>query len=79
MDESNFKLAVAAVSSGSYDEADVKAIKEQLDSLNQKELSIRRQMEKSKNEFVKKKDKSYSELKVVRGDIRKLRNILKNI
>lgn len=79
MDESVFRSAMAAVSSGIYDETDVKVIKEQLDSLNKKELSVKRQMEKNRNDFVKKKNKSENELKSVRNDIRTLKNFLKGI
>lgn len=79
MDEASFKVALAAISSGEYDANDVKIAKGWLDSLNQKELAIKRQMEKSKNEFVKNKDKSNVQLNAVRGDIKRLKNILKSV
>lgn len=77
MDESIFKGAVAAISEGDYSESDVKVIKEWLDSLNKKELSIRRKLEKSKNDFVKSKEKQNSELKSVRSEIKEIKMILK--
>lgn len=79
MDESNFKTALAAVSSGEYDESDVKAIKEQLNSLNKKELALKRQMEHSKNEYVKNKNKSQKELDTIKKDIKSVKNILSGI
>jgi hypothetical protein len=77
MDESIFKGAVAAISEGDYSESDVKVVKEWLDSLNKKELSIRRKLEKSKNDFVKSKEKQNSELKSVRSEIKEIKMILK--
>lgn len=77
MDESIFKGAVAAISEGDYSESDVKVVKEWLDSLNKKELSIRRKLEKSKNDFVKSKEKQNSELKTVRNEIKEIKMILK--
>lgn len=77
MDESIFKGAVAAISNGDYSESDVKVVKEWLDSLSKKELSIRRKLEKSKNDFVKNKEKTNSELKLVRSEIKEIKTILK--
>lgn len=78
MDESIFKMAVAAVSSGDYCESDIRIIKNELESLNRRELALKRQMEKSKNDFVKNKDKSNSELKTLRTNIKLIKNILKS-
>lgn len=79
MDEMNFKTALSAVSSGEFSENDVKAVKQWLERLNKKELAIKREIEKNKNEFVKNKGKTNSELKNLRKDIKEIRNILKNI
>ena len=79
MDESVFRTAIMAISSGEYSENDVKHAKLCLDELSQKELSIKRKMEKSKNEFVKNKGKTSNELKTIRADIKSVKNILKNI
>lgn len=79
MDESIFGPAVSAILAGEYCESDVKVLKEELGSLNKRELAIKRQMEKSKNEFVKNKDKFNNELKYVRREIKNLKNILKTI
>lgn len=78
MDESIFKMAIAAVSSGEYCESDIRVIKNELESLNRRELVLKRQMEKSKNDFVKNKDKSNSELKTLRTNIKLIKNILKS-
>lgn len=78
MDESIFKMAIAAVSSGDYYESDIKIIKNELDSLNRRELALKRQIEKSKNDFVKDKNKSNSELKILRTNIKLIKNILKS-
>jgi hypothetical protein len=79
MDESVFKTAISAISSGEYSESDVRHAKQWLDELNQKELSIKRKMEKTKNEFVKNKGRASTELKAVRADIRSVKNILKAV
>lgn len=78
MDESIFKMAIAAVSSGEYCESDIRVIKNELESLNRRELALKRQMEKSKNNFIKNKDKSNSELKTLRTNIKLIKNILKS-
>ena len=77
MDEMIFKTALSAVSSGEYGEADVKVVKQWLEVLNRRESAIKRQIEKNKNEFVKKKDKTSSQLKNIRRDIKTIKNILK--
>lgn len=77
MDEVIFKTALSAVSSGEYGEADLRAVKEWLELLSKKEAAIKRQLEKNKNEFVKRKDKTSSELKNLRNDIKAIKNILK--
>lgn len=77
MDETIFKEAVAAISEGNYTDNDIKAVKEWLECLNKKELSIKRKLEKTKNDFVKNKDKTNTELKLIRGDIKKIKGILK--
>ena len=77
MDEAIFKTALSAISSGDYSDADVRTVKEWLETLNKKELAIKRKLEQNKNEFVKKKGKTNSELKTIRSDIKTIRNILK--
>ena len=79
MDESVFKSSFTAVVSGEYSEGDVRNLKEWLDALNKKELSLKRKIEKNKNEFVKAKDKSNSELKKIRNDIKDIKTILKKV
>lgn len=77
MDEAIFKTALSAISSGDYSDADIRTVKEWLDALNKKELAIKRKLEQNKNEFVKNKGKTNSELKTVRSDIKSIKNILK--
>lgn len=77
MDESIFKTALSAISSGEYSDADIRTVKEWLESLNKKELAIKRKLEQNKNEFVKNKGKTNSELKTIRSDIKSIKNILK--
>lgn len=77
MDEAIFKTALSAISSGDYSDADISTVKEWLDALNKKELAIKRKLEQNKNEFVKNKGKTNSELKLVRSDIKMIKNILK--
>lgn len=79
MDEVLFKSAVAAISSGYYTDDDMKIVKENLDFLTKKEKKILRKLEKDKNEFVKNKGKTESELKSVRTDIKSIKNILKKV
>ena len=78
MEESVFKTAILAISSGEYTEDDIHVAKQWLDRLNQKELSIKRKMEQSKNEFSRKKNKTETELKTIRQDIKQLKYIIKN-
>lgn len=77
MDETVFKNAVAAVSTGDYTDKDIEILREKISFLNKKELALKRQMEKKKNEFVREKDKSGSELRKIRKEIKDLKNILK--
>jgi len=77
MDEAIFKTALSAISSGDYSDADISTVKEWLDALNKKELAIKRKLEQNKNEFVKNKGKTNSELKLIRSDIKMIKNILK--
>lgn len=77
MDEAIFKTALSAISSGDYSDADVRTVKAWLEALNKKELAIKRKLEQNKNEFVKKKGKTNSELKTIRSDIKTIKNILK--
>ena len=77
MDEMIFKTALSAVSSGEYGEADVKVVKQWLEVLDRRESAIKRQIEKNKNEFVRNKGKTNSELKNIRTDIKHIKNILK--
>ena len=67
MEDAIFKAAVAAVASGDYCENDIKAIKNHLNFLNKQEATLKRQMEKETNEFVK------------NSDIKELKHLLKTI
>lgn len=77
MDDTIFKDAVGAISSGEYTENDVQIVKGRLDSLSKKELSIKRKLEKTKNDFVRNKDRTNTELRTVRSEIKKIKSILK--
>jgi hypothetical protein len=79
MEESVFKTALAAISSGDYCESDVKVIKEQLNCYNKEELALKRKIEKETNDFVKNKDKHHSDLKTIRSNIKTLKHILKDL
>lgn len=79
MEDAIFKTALAAVMSDDFCEKDVKVIKGYLKELNEKERHIKRAMEKETNEFVKNKDKHQSELKIIRGNIKEIKHILKTI
>ena len=77
MEETIFKEAVAALNNGNYSESDVRVVREWLQNLNKKELTIKRAIERMRNEFVRQKEKSNSELKTVRSDIKSIQNLLK--
>jgi len=79
MDETVFKNALTAISAGYYTQSDLEIVKKRLSILSKKELSLKREMEKKTNDFVKSKRKSNSELKEVRKDIKDINNILKKI
>lgn len=76
MDETVFKNALTAISAGYYTQSDLEVVKKRLSILSKKELSLKREMEKKTNDFVKSKRKSNSELKEVRKDIKDINNIL---
>lgn len=78
-DANIYRTALAAVTSGDYCESDVKVLKEQLNDFNKRESTIRRQMERDTNEFVKNKGKNQTELKNIRTYIKELKNILKAV
>lgn len=76
MDETVFKNALTAISAGYYTQSDLEVVKKRLSILSKKELSLKREMEKKTNDFVKSKRKSNSELKEVRKDIKEINKIL---
>lgn len=76
MDETVFKNALTAISAGYYTQSDLEIVKKRLSILSKKELSLKREMEKKTNDFVKSKRKSNSELKKVRKDIKEINKIL---
>lgn len=77
MNEVLFKSAVASISLGEYSESDIKIVKDNLSTLVKKEKEILRKIEKNKNEFVKGKRKTNSELREIRKEIKDINNILK--
>lgn len=79
MNEVLFKSAVASISLGEYSESDIKIVKDNLSTLVKKEKEILRKMEKDKNEFVKGKRKTNSELREIRKEIKDINNILKKV
>lgn len=79
MEDSIFIAAMAAISSGEYCDSDIRTIKNRLNSLTKEELTIKRQMEKSKNDYSKQKDKTSNQLKTIRKDIKELQAMLKYV
>ena len=79
MEEAIFKTALASVTSGDYCESDIKVIKEQIKCRSKQELALKKKKKKDTNYFVKKKKKNQTELKIIRNDIKSLKNILKEI
>lgn len=79
MNEVLFKSAVASISLGEYSKNDIKIVKDNLSTLVKKEKEILRKLEKNKNEFVKGKRKTNSELREIRKEIKDINNILKKI
>lgn len=78
MNESTFKTALSAISSDEYGTDDIKAVKKWLEELKSKESAVKRRLEQDKNNYVKKKEKTSSELREIRGKIKSINNILKN-
>lgn len=76
MDEYAFKSAIAAISSGTFEDSDVKIVSSWLVSLGREELELKKRIEKEKKEFLKIRDKSNAELKSLRKKIRQINNIL---
>ena len=79
MEDVIFKAAIAAIVSEDYCESDIKTLKEYLNVLTKKEHSLKKEIEKETNDFVKNKDKHQNELKNIRGDIKQVKSILKSI
>lgn len=77
MDETVFKNALSAISAGYYTQSDLEVVKERLSVLSKKELSLKREMERRTNDFVKSKRKSNSELREVRKCIKEINEIIK--
>ena len=77
MDESVFKVSLAAVMEGEYTENDKKVVKEWLNELFGEEGKVKRQIEKNKREFLKKRDKLTGELSHIKTEIKEIKKILK--
>ena len=78
MDENVFKVSLAAIMEGDYTVNDKKAVKEWLNDLSEEEGKIKRQIEKNKREFLKRRDKLTGELSHIKTKIKEIRKILKS-
>ena len=76
MDESLFKESLAAIMDGEYTENDKKTVNEWLSELLEEENKIKRQIEKNKRDFLKKKDKLTIELNRIKGEIKDIKRII---
>lgn len=76
MDESLFKASLTAIAEGEYTENDKKTVNEWLSGLFEEEVKLKKQLEKNKREFVKKRDKITSELSHLKTDIKDIKHIL---
>ena len=79
MDETIFKTALAAIASENYNNSDVKTVSSWLVLLNKEEISLKRQMEREKKEFLKNQNKSDSVLRQIRKNISQVKSILKKV
>ena len=79
MDETIFKTALAAIASENYNNSDVKTISSWLVLLNKEEISLKRQMEREKKEFLKNQNKSDSVLRQIRKNISQVKSILRKV
>lgn len=79
MDNLDFQNAIKSVLINEYNDSDIKIIKHHLNELLKKEVLIRQHMEKETSEYVKKKNKSKTDLKIIHNDIKEIRNILKHL
>ena len=75
----DFQNAIKSVLINEYNDSDIKIIKHKLNELLKKEVSIKQQIEKETSEYVKKKNKSKTDLKIIHNDIKEIRNILKHL
>lgn len=79
MDETIFKTALAAIASENYNNSDVKTVSSWLVLLNKEEISLKRQMEREKKEFLKNQNKSDSVLRQIRKNISQVKSILRKV
>ena len=78
MNENPYSEDIAAILQGDFSNENVKAVKQCVNSLIKKEKALIRQMEKNKNDYVRKKEKASFELEHIKKEIKELKKILRN-
>lgn len=77
MDETVFKDALAAIIEGEGGENERKVVKEWMSRLGKEEADLKRQLDKNKRDFIKKRDTLVSRLNQLKSDVKYLKSILR--
>lgn len=77
MDETVFKDALAAIIEGDGGDNEKKVVKEWMRELDKEEATLKRQLDKNKRDFIKKRDTLISRLNQLKSDVKYLKSILR--
>ena len=71
--------ALAALSSGDFEESAIKVVKNHLREITEEELMLRRNMEIDKNQYSRTKEKKTTRLRRLRKEIKQIKNVLDSL
>lgn len=71
--------ALAALSSGDFEESAIKVVKNHLREITEEELMLRRNMEIDKNQYSRTKEKKATRLRRLRKEIKQIKNVLDSL
>ena len=77
MDETVFKDALAAIIEGDGGDNEKKVVKEWMRELDKEEATLKKQLDKNKRDFIKKRDTLISRLNQLKSDVKYLKSILR--
>ena len=71
--------ALAALSSGDFEESAIRVVKNHLREITEEELMLRRNMEIDKNQYSRTKEKKTTRLRRLRKEIKQIKNVLDSL